>query len=160
MLIEQLRATIVPQSAGECLSHSFCSSEVANTFKILQIIFGSILSAFFLTLTSLSQPQLTMIGFCGFGENRTHDTHSVWPLSVMVNLQSPKVFHSLIVLSREPDTICLLSAEKETERTSFVWPTKVLVVLPVESSHNRRVLSHEEDRAYAPSEDITQSETM
>ena len=46
-----------------------------------------------------------MTGFCGFGLKRTHDTHSVWPLSVMVNLQSPRVFHSLIVLSREPDTI-------------------------------------------------------
>lgn len=84
----------------------------------------------------------------------------MWPLSVMVNLQSPKVFHSLIVRSRDPDTICLLSAEKETERTSLVWPTKVRVVLPVDSSHSRRVLSQEEDRAYAPSEEMTQSETM
>jgi len=57
------------------------------------------------TLTILSQPALTMTGFCGFGLNLTHDTHSVWPLSVMVNLQSPRVFHSLMVRSREPETI-------------------------------------------------------
>ncbi len=46
-----------------------------------------------------------MTGFWGLGENRTHETHSVWPLSVMVNLQSPRVFHSLMVRSREPETI-------------------------------------------------------
>ena len=57
------------------------------------------------TLTSLSQPEETMTGFWGLGENRTHETHSVWPLSVMVNLQSPRVFHSLMVRSREPETI-------------------------------------------------------
>lgn len=72
------------------------------------------------TFTSLSHPALTMTGFWGFGLKRTHDTHSVWPLSVMVNLQSPRVFHSLIVRSRDPETICRLSAEKETERTSLL----------------------------------------
>jgi hypothetical protein len=60
-----------------------------------------------------------------------------------------------MVRSLEPETICLLSAEKETERTSLVWPTKRRVVVPVESSHRRRVLSQEADRAYAPSEEIT-----
>ena len=81
------------------------------------------------------------------GENLTQETHSVWPLSVMVYLQSPRVFHSLMVRSREPETIWRLSAEKETDRTSLVWPTKRRVVTPVESSHRRRVLSHEEERA-------------
>lgn len=99
------------------------------------------------TLTSLSQPALTMTGFWGFGLKRTHDTHSVWPLSVMVYLQSPSVFQSLMVRSREPETIWRLSAEKETERTSLVWPTKRRVVTPVESSHRRRVLSQDEERA-------------
>ena len=80
----------------------------------------------------------------GLGLNRTHETHSVWP---MVNVQSPSVFHSLIVRSREPETICLLSAEKQTERMSLVWPTKRRVVVPVASSQRRRVLSHEADRA-------------
>jgi len=56
-------------------------------------------------LTYLSQPAETMTGLEGFGEKRTHETHSVWPLSVMVYLQSPRVFHSLMVLSREPETI-------------------------------------------------------
>lgn len=100
-----------------------------------------------LTLTSLSQPAETITGFWGLGEKRTHETHSEWPLSVMVNLQSPRVFHSLMVRSREPETIWRLSAEKETDRTSLVWPTKRRVVVPVDSSHRRRVLSHEADRA-------------
>jgi hypothetical protein len=88
-----------------------------------------------------------MTGFWGLGLKRTHDTHSVWPLSVMVNLQSPRVFHSLMVRSREPETIWRLSAENETERTSLLWPTKVRVVLPLDSSQRRSDLSHEEDRA-------------
>lgn len=46
-----------------------------------------------------------MTGFWGLGENLTQETHSVWPLSVMVYLQSPRVFHSLMVRSREPETI-------------------------------------------------------
>lgn len=57
------------------------------------------------TLTSLSQPAETITGFWGLGLKRTQETHSVWPLSVMVNLQSPRVFHSLMVRSREPETI-------------------------------------------------------
>jgi hypothetical protein len=57
------------------------------------------------TLTSLSQEPETMTGFWGLGENRTQETHSVWPFSVMVYLQSPSVFHSLMVRSREPETI-------------------------------------------------------
>ena len=81
------------------------------------------------------------------GLKRTQETHSVWPLSVMVNLQSPRVFHSLMVRSREPETIWRLSAEKETDRTAVVWPTKRRVVVPVASSQRRRVLSHEADRA-------------
>lgn len=88
-----------------------------------------------------------MTGFWGLGLKRTQETQSAWPLSVMVYLQSPRVFQSLMVRSREPETIWRLSAEKETERTSLVWPTKVRVVSPVESSHRRRDLSHEADRA-------------
>lgn len=67
----------------------------------------------------MSQPHETMTGFCGFGLNRTQLTQSEWPLSVMVYLQSPSVFHSLMVRSREPDTIWRLSAEKETDSTSL-----------------------------------------
>lgn len=135
----------MPQCTGECWSHSR-SSEVANTLCAGKH-HGRVLRRELQTLTSLSHPALTMTGFCGLGENLTQETHSVWPLSVMVNLQSPKVFHSLIVLSRDPETIWRLSAEKETERTSLVWPTKVRVVLPVASSHNLRVLSQDEDSA-------------
>jgi len=108
-----------------------------------------------LTLTSLSQPDETMTGFWGLGENRTHDTHSVWPFSVMVYLQSPSVFHSLMDRSRDPETICRLSAEKDTERTSPSWPMNRRVVVPVANSQRRSVLSQEAERAYAPSDEIT-----
>lgn len=59
----------------------------------------------------------------------------------MVYLHSPRVFHSLIDLSREEETICLLSGEKQTERTSLVCPTNRRVVFPVAISQRRRVLS-------------------
>merc|ERR1712027_69596 len=59
----------------------------------------------FHTLTYLSQPQLTMMGFWLLGEKRTQDTQSPWPSSWMVYLHWARVFHSLMVLSREPETI-------------------------------------------------------
>merc|ERR1711904_469210 len=77
----------------------------------------------------------------------------------MVYLHSPRVFHSLIVLSRDPDTIWRLSAEKATERTSLSWPTKRRVVRPVLRSHRRRVPSQEPERANCPSEEMTTSST-
>ena len=49
----------------------------------------------------------------------------------MVYLHTPSVFHSLMVWSRAPDTICRLSAEKATLITSFVWPTNRRVVMPL-----------------------------
>ena len=48
----------------------------------------------------------------------------------MVYLHTPSVFHSLIVLSLDPETICRLSAEKATLKTSLVCPTNLLVVTP------------------------------
>merc|ERR1719163_2048504 len=48
----------------------------------------------------------------------------------MVYLHSPRVFQSLMVLSRDPETIWRLSAEKATERTSLSCPTKRRVVRP------------------------------
>lgn len=69
-------------------------------------------------LTSLSQPPDTMMGLVVMGEKRTVETHSVWPSgSPMVYLHSPRVFHSLMVLSREPDTICKQTSDKS--RTSL-----------------------------------------
>lgn len=112
-----------------------------------------------LTLTILSHPAETMTGFIGFGEKRTHETHSEWPSSVMLNLHSPSVFHSLMVRSRDPETIWRLSAENETERTSEVWPTNRRVVRPVLRSQSLRVLSHEDERANWPSDEMTTSET-
>lgn len=84
------------------------------------------------TLTSLSQLADTMIGLALFGENRTQDTQPVWLSSLIVYLQTPRVFQSLIVLSLEPDTICLLSAENATLKTSWVCPTKRRVVLQLD----------------------------
>lgn len=50
------------------------------------------------------------MGLVVTGEKRTQDTHSVCPSgSPMVYLHSPSVFHSLIVLSRLPDTICVVA---------------------------------------------------
>ena len=100
-----------------------------------------------------------MTGFKGLGEKRTQETHSVWPSSWMLNLHSPRVFQSLMVRSREPETIWRLSAENETERTSPVWPTKRLVVRPVLRSQSRRVWSHDDERANWPSDEMTTSET-
>merc|ERR1719504_88816 len=114
----------------------------------------------FQTLTRLSQPHVTIIGPIGDGENRTHETHSEWPSSWMVYLHSPRVFHSFTVLSREPDTIWRLSAEKATDSTSFLWPTKRRAVVPLRMSHRRRVPSHDPESANWPSELMTTSCTM
>merc|ERR1719197_704900 len=63
----------------------------------------------FQTLTILSHPPDTMAGFCWFGTKFTQETHSecpsLVPCSPMVYLHSPRVFQSLIVLSREAETI-------------------------------------------------------
>merc|ERR1719261_487865 len=75
----------------------------------------------------------------------------------MVYLHSPRVFQSLMVLSRDPETIWRLSAEKATERTSLSCPTKRRVVRPVFRSHRRRVPSHEPESANWPSDEITTS---
>merc|ERR1719321_1437696 len=63
-------------------------------------------------------------GILAEGENATQLTQSVCISSVMVYLHSPRVFQSLIVLSRLPETIWRLSAEKATLNTSLVWPWK------------------------------------
>jgi hypothetical protein len=128
------------------------------------------------TFTTLSHPQDTITGFNALGLKRTHETlhnslsasqhntspsthHSECPSSLISNLHSPSVFQSLIVRSRLPDTICLLSALKLTDKTSEVWPMKRRVVSPVFRSHRRRVWSQDEERANWPSEEMTMSET-
>merc|ERR1719511_489362 len=110
------------------------------------------------TLTYLSQPHETMIGFWLFGENLTQETQSPCPSSWIVYLHWARVFHNLMVLSLAAETICLLSAEKATESTSLVWSSNLRVVLPVDRSHSLRVLSQEPDRAKCPSEERTTSE--
>ena len=107
----------------------------------------------------------------------------------MVYLHWPRVFHNLMVLSRDPDTICRLSAEKATLNTSFLWSLNLRVVLPLflllfclgivicqkeESiyethvcrwvthwvkSQSRRVPSHEPDKQNWPSDEMTASDT-
>merc|ERR1719500_1695746 len=111
-----------------------------------------------LTLTYLSHPAETMIGFWLLGENLTQETQSWWPSSWIVYLHWARVFHSLMVLSLAAETICLLSTEKATESTSLVWSSNLRVALPVERSHSLRVLSQEPDRAKCPSEERTTSD--
>merc|ERR1719329_1637805 len=105
----------------------------------------------FQTLTSLSQPADTMRGILADGEKPTLLTQSVCMSSTMVYLHSARVFQSLMVLSRLPDTIWRLSPEKATLNTSLVCPWKVRAVAPVFKSHRRMVLSHEAERANRPS---------
>merc|ERR1719229_1900822 len=101
----------------------------------------------FQTFTSLSQPADTMSGIFAEGENMTLLTQSVCMSSVIVNLHSARVFHSLMDLSRLPETICRLSPEKATLNTSFVWPWKVRTVAPVFRSQSRIVRSQPPDNA-------------
>jgi len=72
-------------------------------------------------------------------------TQSKWLFLSVVYLQSAKVFHNLISLSKPADKIYLLSGEKTTVLTSLEWPTNLLVVFPFFKSHNLKVLSHEEE---------------
>merc|ERR1719309_713354 len=113
----------------------------------------------FQTFTYLSHPADTIMGFWLLGENLTQETQSLWPSSWMVYLHWARVFHSLMVLSLDPETICLLSAEKATDRTSLEWDSNRRVEVPVPMSHRRRVWSHEPDRAKWPSLERTTSET-
>merc|ERR1712216_728873 len=76
----------------------------------------------FHTLTSLSQPQLTMSGCFALGEKRTRLTQSECASSVIVYLHSASVFQRRMVLSRLPLTIWRLSDENATEFTSLVCP--------------------------------------
>merc|ERR1719188_2734580 len=93
----------------------------------------------FQTFTSLSQPAETMSGIFAEGEKTTQLTQSLCMSSSIVYLHSARVFHSLRVLSRLPETIWRLSPEKATLKTSFVWPWKVRTVTPVFRSHRRIV---------------------
>jgi len=74
-------------------------------------------------------------------------THEVCPFSPIKNLQSPRVFHRRMVLSLEPETICLFSGEKATDITSFLCPTNLREVTPVFKSQSLRVLSQDPERA-------------
>lgn len=70
--------------------------------------------------------------------------HFTWT----VYLQTPRVFHNFMVLSRDPETICRLSEEKATLSTSLVWPTNRLVVVPLRGrtwSLSRQILPIQSD---------------
>jgi hypothetical protein len=62
-----------------------------------------------------------------------------------VNLQSAKVFQSLIDLSAPEEIIYLLSGEKQQVKTSLECPLNLLEQNPVLKSQSLRVLSHEEE---------------
>merc|ERR1719171_2662502 len=110
-----------------------------------------------LTLTSLSQPPEMMRGILALGEKATQLTQSVCMSSVIVYLHSASVFQSRMVRSRLPDTICRLSAENATLKTSLVWPWKQRTAAPVFRSQRRSVLSQAPDRANCPSEESVTS---
>jgi len=76
-----------------------------------------------------------------------------------VNLQSAKVFQSLIVLSAPDEIIYLLSGEKEQVRISLVCPVNLYLVYPDLRSHNLKVLSHDPEIKKALSLDKEISET-
>ena len=137
---------------------TFLKSKIFSILSLPYILL-SFKSFFELTLTYLSQPHETMMGFWLLGENLTQETQSPWPSSWMVYLHWAKVFHNLMLLSLDPLTIWRLSAENATLMTSLVWLSNRRVVFPVDRSHKRRVLSHEPDKAKCPSEDKTTSET-
>merc|ERR1719162_1885955 len=101
----------------------------------------------FHTFTSLSQPADTMSGILAEGEKPTQLTQSVCMSSTMVYLHSARVFQSLMVLSRLPDTICLLSPENATLFTSLAWPWNVRTQAPVFKSQRRIVRSQDADNA-------------
>lgn len=69
----------------------------------------------------------------------------MWLLDSLVNLQSARVFHSLIHLSAPEEMICLLSGEKQQVKTSLECPLNCLMVLPDLRSQSLRVLSHEDE---------------
>ena len=67
--------------------------------------------------------QATKKGHANVGEKRTHETHSVCPSlspEAMVYLHSPRVFQSLMVLSRDPETIWRFDGEGDRENVLFV----------------------------------------
>ena len=72
---------------------------------ILQIMRELFILLRMLTLTYLSHPQDTMMGLALLGENLTQETQSACVSSWMVYLHWAKVFHSLMLLSLDPDTI-------------------------------------------------------
>jgi hypothetical protein len=98
-----------------------------------------------------------MSGCFADGENFTQLTQSLCASSVMVYLHSARVFQSRMVLSREPETIWRLSAEKATELTSLVWPTKDRTLVPTLRSQRRMDLSQDAESANWPSELVTTS---
>lgn len=65
------------------------------------------------------------------GENLHVLSACAFTVTWTVYLHTPRVFHSLMVLSREPETIWRLSEEKATLSTSFVCPTNLRVVVPL-----------------------------
>lgn len=79
------------------------------------------------------------------GEYLTQETQSEWLFLSDVNLQSARVFHNLISLSAPAEIICLLSGEKEQDKTSLVCPMNYLVDFPAFKSQSLKVLSQDEE---------------
>ena len=72
-------------------------------------------------------------------------TRKIRQLTWMVYLQTPRVFHSLMVLSLDPDTICLLSAEKATLSTSLECPVNWRVVCPLQQYQQNIIICRQDE---------------
>ena len=101
------------------------------------------------------------------------DFYETWSSKKIGDTEDGCQSSTLMVLSLEADTICLLSAEKATESTSLAWSSNLRSsvqqdrlwwsylreVLPAGRSPSLMVLSQEPDRAKLPSEESVTSET-
>lgn len=82
------------------------------------------------------------------GEYLTQETQSQWFLSSDSYFFYPMLFHKIIFLSAPAERIYLLSAEMAQVKTSLVCPSNLQMVVPFLKSHNLKVLSQEEVKAY------------
>src|ERR1700733_13981215 len=86
------------------------------------------------------------------GENETEWSQPSCPLRTSPTCCPIVTSHTLIVLSTEPDTICVPSGENETERTQSSCPLRTSpTCCPPAASHTLIVLSRDPDTMCVPS---------
>src|SRR6266571_7503673 len=86
------------------------------------------------------------------GENATDQTQSVCPVNGPAAVSPVVAFHTRIVRSEEPETMCWPSGENATDKTESVCPvSKPATVSPVVAFHTRIVPSEEPETMRWPS---------